>query len=357
MAFEPTYPSLWLSAPDHDTNVAVWGSPILPFPSSRRGTSTAHAEKSLCRCPAQPAVRPTDWGERNMTPLTHRTRSIPLLVVLALVVSILYLQNGPAEVEYTFPQGVLVDYTSPSTHCFWPQTEDEVGKGSESANDRLRAGTIKDWIGWRTSTSSDRKGAASDSDGYVGHSVNDGFTWEGQLPDVIPVNGIEEYMLAHIEDLQNGHDPQHDFEEYGLNLGNISLSSYTAELLSTYREYLLPEHLSSSPPSRPPSYLPPVLSRLSLRPPIAPLPPRPNQVMTTEKSVGDLPEEFGRWKEIMPDWEIKYYDDPALKAWVKGVFGGSKAQKIWDKLPRQVLKTDVFRYMAMLVEGGIYTDS
>ncbi|KIS01108.1 glycosyltransferase [Cryptococcus deuterogattii 2001/935-1] len=79
--------------------------------------------------------------------------------------------------------------------------------------------------------------------------------------------------------------------------------------------------------------------------------------MTTEKSVDDLPWQFQRWKEIMPEWEIKYFDDKALKNWVNGMFGGTKAEEIWMNLPRQVLKTDVFRYMAMLVEGGIYTDS
>lgn len=47
----------------------------------------------------------------------------------------------------------------------------------------------------------------------------------------------------------------------------------------------------------------------------------------------------------MPEWEIKYYDDNALKNWVRGMFGGTKAEKIWKNLPRQVLKTDVFRYM------------
>lgn len=47
----------------------------------------------------------------------------------------------------------------------------------------------------------------------------------------------------------------------------------------------------------------------------------------------------------MPDWEIKYFDDRALKAWVKGMFGGTRAESIWNNLPRVVLKTDVFRYM------------
>jgi hypothetical protein len=65
--------------------------------------------------------------------------------------------------------------------------------------------------------------------------------------------------------------------------------------------------------------------------------------MTTDKSLDDLPDEFARWKEIMPDWQIRYFDDDGLRKWVGAEFGGAKAEGIWESLPRQVLKTDVFR--------------
>lgn len=58
----------------------------------------------------------------------------------------------------------------------------------------------------------------------------------------------------------------------------------------------------------------------------------------------------------MPEWNTRYFDDAGLVEWVDVVFGGTKAQSVWEELPRRVLQTDVFRYMAMLVEGGIYTD-
>ncbi|OWZ68955.1 hypothetical protein AYX15_00411 [Cryptococcus neoformans] len=275
------------------------------------------------------------------------TRYSPLLLLFLLGSTFLLFERS-SSASSTLPRSSIYDYTSPATHCFWPQTDasDESAATSQSkiSANKGNVGKMKEWIGW---------GDSEEVDEDV--SSDEGFAWEGQLPDVVPVRGIERYMLAHLEELQQGYDAKHDYEEYGLKIGNISLSAYTAELLETYKEYLLPP--DTPRPNPPPSFLPTVLSRLSLRPPIAPLPPRPDQVMTTEKSVDDLPWQFQRWKEIMPEWEIKYYDDKALVNWVRGMFGGTKAEKIWKNLPRQVLKTDVFRYMAMLVEGGIYTDS
>ncbi|WWC70259.1 uncharacterized protein I206_104209 [Kwoniella pini CBS 10737] len=271
-----------------------------------------------------------------------KARISVLLLTIPLFSLLLYTKFTQPTVEYAFPQDVLRDYTSPSTHCFWPE-QDKLRSGTERASVSI----WKEWIGFG---SSEEQYIKEDDLG----ELRKNFRWEGALPDVIPTSGIERYMLSHIEDLQNGFDPKHDYEEYGLKLGNISLEEYTRELLSTYKNYLLP---SQSIEITPPTYLAPVLSRLSLRPPVSPLPPRPQQVITTDKSIDDLPWQFGRWKEIMPDWKIKYFDDNTLKAWVNQVFGKTKAESIWLNLPRQVLKTDIFRYMAMLVEGGIYTDS
>ncbi|ODN94317.1 glycosyltransferase [Cryptococcus wingfieldii CBS 7118] len=280
-------------------------------------------------------------------------RFLPLAVLIFLG-SIFVLIDSSASSESTLPRASIYDYTSPATHCFWPaDNSSRAGAASaqlKGAAGKGTVGKVKQWMGWQDGDEVDED-VAEMEDTPEGH----GFAWDGQLPDVVPVSGIERYMIAHIEELQSGYDAEHDFKEYGLKPGNISLSAYTSELLQTYREFLVPP--GTPPPVPPPAFLPAALSRLSLRPPIAPLPPRPNHVMTTEKSVDDLPWQFKRWKEIMPDWEIKYFDDKALKDWVNGMFGNTKASKIWETLPRQVLKTDVFRYMAMLVEGGIYTDS
>ncbi|KAJ9118820.1 hypothetical protein QFC24_006019 [Naganishia onofrii] len=175
--------------------------------------------------------------------------------------------------------------------------------------------------------------------------------YEDQQEDTVPVEAITNYMQQHINNKQKGFDPQADDDYLGLKIGDSwDLPSYRTELLGIYHDYLALPHIPN------PSFLPPLKSRLSLRPPIAPLPPRPNQVLTTDKDK-DLPWEFGRWKELHPDWEIRFFDDDALDRWVRTVFGGTRAEKVWNTLPRPVLKADIFRYMAMFVEGGIYTDS
>nr|ODN88330.1 glycosyltransferase [Cryptococcus depauperatus CBS 7841] len=252
---------------------------------------------------------------------------------------------------YEMPQSSILDYTSPASYCFWPADSNDKDAAAQQKGPEMEKAIerMKGWVGWGDKQK-DNANAADTGDGFEGY----GFEWKGKLPDMVPASGVERYMLAHIEDLQQAYDETHDNEAYGLNLGNISLTEYTLELLKTYKEYMLPPGTS---PSHPPlAFMPLVLSRLSLRPPITPLPPRPNVVMTTDKSIDQMPWEFQRWKEIMPDWEIKYFDDKALDEWVNSMFGKSKVQTIWQGLPRQVLKSDIFRYMVMLIEGGVYTD-
>ncbi|ORY34031.1 hypothetical protein BCR39DRAFT_518185 [Naematelia encephala] len=257
--------------------------------------------------------------------LTSRQRTLVvfLLVLLPAVVFtfVLWRTSNPV---YAFSRGRLGGYTSVGSRCFWsPQRSDDGFTGN---------------LGHETA------GSVTSDDADV---IQDA------LPSVIPTSGIEAYMRAHLQDLSMPYDASKALKAYGLKLGDISLTGYTAELLSTFRTYL---HSSSSST---PHYLQPILSRLSLRPPTEPLPDRPRQILTTDKRVNidDLPVEFALWKIIMPDWEVKCFDDKGLEKWVREAFGGTRAEEVWMSLPRQVLKTDLFRYMAMLVEGGIYTDS
>jgi hypothetical protein len=270
--------------------------------------------------------------------LNHRLR-IGLVVVLFVpaITTVLLLGSagGPVAPYFGRPSTGVLDYTSPAAQCFYPP--------STYSQDKSIAARIKEWIGWFP------KEDEADGAGEAGSR----WGWEGQMPDVVPVSGIEQYMAAHISDLQSGYDPAHDGAEYDLKLGNVSLPAYSEELLDNYRSYLV---TSSAPSFTSATYLPVVLSRLSLRPPTSPLPPAPKQVLTTDKSIEDLPPEFGRWKEIMPDWEVKYFDDEALREWVDRAFGGTKAQAIWERLPRQVLKTDVFRWVQQCSPVGDSAD-
>ena len=170
------------------------------------------------------------------------------------------------------------------------------------------------------------------------------------LVDAVPINSIQEYIRSRLDDAYKHTNRSFFHDVYGINLGDYELNAYTRQLLSIHDKYFS-DHLDKEQ-----AWLPYIRSRLSLRPDATPLPQAPKQVITTDKSIDHLPPEFARWAEIMPDWKLKYFDDEGLRTWIDQELGGTKVQSIWNGLPRRVLQTDVFRYIAMLVEGGIYTD-
>lgn len=170
--------------------------------------------------------------------------------------------------------------------------------------------------------------------------------------DTVPVSAIKSYIQGHLDSLQQGFDPQADEELLGIKIyDTVYLPTYTKQLLNIYEKYLKVPHIPN------PSYLPLVKSRLSLSPPIAPLPPRPKIITTTDAHKEQVPWQFERWADIMSDWEIRKFEDADMEGWMSRMFGGTLAEQIWSRLPRTVLKTDIFRYFLLLVEGGIYTDS
>lgn len=245
-----------------------------------------------------------------------------LVLIISSALTLYVLSATSRSTAYDLPNDALIDYTSHAAICACPSNDDE------RKNQLFNTGRLKSWFPYYPSAKKPNVSVSNQAK----VPCHAGFT-----ADVIPVARIERYMLSHLEQLQEAYNATHDLALYALNLGNISLPIYIKELLSTYHTYLEPQH-------RTPTYLPPLLSRLSLRPPIAPLPPRPKIVMTTEKSISDLPSEFERWKEIMPEWDVRYFDDKALKRWVGEAFEGSGIERVWKRLPRTVLQTDLFRY-------------
>ena len=166
---------------------------------------------------------------------------------------------------------------------------------------------------------------------------------EGASKDSVPVKAIKEYMRGHLRQKQAGFDPVADEEFLGLRLGNgtIDLEGYTKELLATYGEYLSVPHIPT------PSFLPLIKSRLSLSPPILPLPPRPRVITTTDAHRDLVPWQFGRWKELLPDWEVRVMEDADMEGWIREVFGGTRGEEVWKALPRIVLKTDILRWVGV----------
>lgn len=183
---------------------------------------------------------------------------------------------------------------------------------------------------------------------------------EGSQPPVttlgagaVATNAIESYMRDYLLSRAEGFDAKVHLDKYGLKLGVVNLEAYHRELLEVYNEFFGVNEETGDVYS----FLAPVLSRLSLRPPTAPLPPLVKQVAATEKNLDKIPSYFDDWDRIMPNWNITLFDDTSLEQWVNYEFGGSELERLFNRLPRQVLKSDLFRYLFLLVEGGIYTDS
>lgn len=209
--------------------------------------------------------------------------------------------------------------------------------------------------------------ACSDTD-ELDHAARLAGTPESGEEDRIGVTRILEYMERHLHAKQRHFDSRADKEWLGINIGRSwDLASYRQELMDTYTTYLAPQGEPM------PEYMHLVQSRLSLRSPEMVHPLRPRQILTTTKE-RPLPWSFSRWRSLHRGWKIRVFEDERLRLWVEDAFRGTRAETVWAGLPRAVLKTDVFRwvlrswfvcwvdvpwnrYMAMLLEGGVYADS
>lgn len=133
-----------------------------------------------------------------------------------------------------------------------------------------------------------------------------------------------------------------------------SLEEYVNRLRLFVKDFL------GESPHRP--HLDLMLDRLGqhIAPPLYKDEPIPKVVLSTHKDLKGLPDFFQNWeKRLKPEgWEVKVADDDVMQTWFDAWSEGSDGLKrIWDMFPRPVLKTDFLRYVAMLLNGGIYTDS
>ncbi|GAA97055.1 glycosyltransferase family 32 protein [Mixia osmundae IAM 14324] len=69
--------------------------------------------------------------------------------------------------------------------------------------------------------------------------------------------------------------------------------------------------------------------------------------------------EHNQWITHNPGWTYDYFDDDRLSAWVYQEFGtDGLVARVWNKTAAvPVLRADIFRYMVIAKEGGIYTDT
>jgi mannosyltransferase OCH1-like enzyme len=72
----------------------------------------------------------------------------------------------------------------------------------------------------------------------------------------------------------------------------------------------------------------------------------------------DMPEQFTRfsegWCRHHPDWEYRFYDDAACREVVAESF--PRLLQLYDSCPYAVQRADIFRYLVVARQGGLYAD-
>lgn len=72
----------------------------------------------------------------------------------------------------------------------------------------------------------------------------------------------------------------------------------------------------------------------------------------------ELPPRFAKWRTawrtLHPRWEHRFYDDGDIRRVIADRMPGYLAT--FDRLPRQIQRVDLFRYLIVHLDGGMYAD-
>ncbi|KZT51458.1 glycosyltransferase family 32 protein, partial [Calocera cornea HHB12733] len=99
-------------------------------------------------------------------------------------------------------------------------------------------------------------------------------------------------------------------------------------------------------------------------PPANPPTPIPKKIWQTHRSEESSPLDTTRtWWETNRDvdgWNRTFLSDEGADQWVREWLGAPQESEIawvWNTLPRGVLRSDMLRYLVLLLEGGVYSDT
>lgn len=71
-----------------------------------------------------------------------------------------------------------------------------------------------------------------------------------------------------------------------------------------------------------------------------------------------LPPKFARWRQawlaLHPDWEHRFYDDHDIRRIVRD--RAPRLVPAFERLPRPIQRIDLFRYLIVHLDGGLYAD-
>lgn len=175
-----------------------------------------------------------------------------------------------------------------------------------------------------------------------------------------------------LNQLQATFDDHRFRNELGLKIDNDDgLNQYTRDLIQSYQTYFAPQGTRDVRQDSVWKEIHDLLSVRTYRPPSD----LPKRIITTSKEPV-FPDQFETWATINPGWDVIYSGDDAIDAKIKLAL---KPFSTWDTTTTSarnasdpgrvrnslleainhyhgVLKADIFRYLAMFLDGGVYTD-
>lgn len=89
----------------------------------------------------------------------------------------------------------------------------------------------------------------------------------------------------------------------------------------------------------------------------------PERLCTTARNMSDMPSQWATWPVLNPHLDIFVYNDTTMEEWLDanvnlpGQNGELSFREEYERLPRMIMKSDLFRYLQVFFEGGIYADS
>lgn len=176
----------------------------------------------------------------------------------------------------------------------------------------------------------------------------------------VQVSYLTELLQTTLQEKQRGFDAARIREDLGLKIGDYDLAEYQSLLEDTWNEYF-------SIPGDTSKYSTVPLRALNSRLSLSSAPPAnislPRSVYTTSVRP-EFPDQFQNWVTENPTWKVSFFDDEKILGWMKSRFvakgkegGRAKVLDEFEAFEHGVFKSDFFRYLILLMRGGVYTDT
>ncbi|WVW84759.1 hypothetical protein I302_106794 [Kwoniella bestiolae CBS 10118] len=171
----------------------------------------------------------------------------------------------------------------------------------------------------------------------------------------INLGDVVSIIQRSIEASGRGYDSEWYKNELGFKVRYESLEGYRSSLSRIWEMYFHVEDKHG---------LEGIMKYLSFLPPSSPDEKQgiPKNVYTTSlEDPNKLPEQFNSWTKENGDYAVRFVEDDEIDGWIEGMYPSSGLGREMGWLKERskwgVVRSDLFRYLVLLLNGGIYTDT